>query len=214
MPDLAFTVRGVEVERFAAAPFLKFRIGLECPDRAVSIRNVLVQCQIRIETSARSYGEEEKARLVDLFGAPEGWDRTLQSLLWTHASTLVPAFVGSGEACLLVPCSFDFNVATTKYFCGLAGGEIPLLLFFSGAVFHDNGEGLQIGQIAWDQDVRFRLPVSVWKDMMSHYYPESAWLQIPHEVLDRLRRYKERHGLIAWEQALERLLNSSPEEVT
>jgi hypothetical protein len=214
MPDLSFTVTGVEVERFAAAPFLKFRIGLAARDPEVFIHNVMLQCQIRIETNRRSYGADEKARLVDLFGAPERWDRTLQGLLWTHASTLVPSFLGAAEACLLVPCSFDFNVATTKYFHGLAGGEIPLVLLFSGTIFHDTGDGLRIGQIAWDQDVRFRLPVSVWQDMMAHYYPHSAWLQIPRDMLDRLGRYKERHGLPDWEHALERLLDGLAEEVT
>jgi hypothetical protein len=212
MPELSFTVEGAQVERFAAAPFIRFSVGIGCADASVSIRNVMLQCQLRIETTRRGYDDAEKAHLVDLFGEPERWGRTLHSLLWTHASALVPAFERSCVAALLVPCSFDFNVATTKYFHGLMGGDIPLLLLFSGAVFYDDGQGLQINQIGWDKEVRFRLPLALWQDMMSHYYPDSAWLQVPRAVLDRLGRYKARHGLTAWDQAIERLLDEPTRE--
>ena len=56
-------------------------------------------------------------------------------MLWTHASAVVPSFTGSTAVELQVPCSFDFNVAATKYFHGLADGDIPLCLMFSGTVF-------------------------------------------------------------------------------
>jgi hypothetical protein len=206
MHELGFSIQGAEVERFAAAPFINFRIGIDNPDRGTSIRNVMLQCQIRIETTRRGYGGEEQARLGDLFGEPERWNRTLQGLLWTHASVLVPPFEEATVASLLVPCSFDFNVAATKYFHGLDSGEIPLLLLFSGTIFFDDGGGLQIRQIGWDRELRFRLPVRVWQETMAHYYPDTAWLQLPHETLERLGRYKRRHGLTGWEQALDRLL--------
>ena len=34
-----------------------------------------------------------------------------------------------------VPCTFDFNVAMTKYVYGLDDGELPTSLLFSGTVF-------------------------------------------------------------------------------
>jgi hypothetical protein len=208
MADLSFRVDGAQVERFAAAPLILFRVAIDCRDAGRSVRNVMLQCQIRIETMRRAYLEDEKSRLSDLFGEPQRWDRPLQGLLWTHASTLVPAFERSCVASLPVPCSFDFNVAATKYFHGLSGGEVPLLLLFSGAVFYDDGQGLQISQIAWDQEVRYRLPVALWQDMMHHYYPDSAWLRLPRSVFARLERYKRNHALTGWEQALERLLDA------
>jgi len=208
MAELSFRVDGAQVERFAAAPSMLFRVAIECPDATRSIRNVMLQCQIRIETTRRAYHEDEKSRLSDLFGEPRQWSRPLQGLLWTHASTLVPAFEGSCVASLPVACSFDFNVAATKYFHGLTDGEVPLLLLFSGAVFYDDGQGLQISQIGWDQEVRYRLPVALWLDMMHLYYPDSAWLRLAHGVFARLERYKRQHALTAWEQALERLLDA------
>jgi hypothetical protein len=206
MAELSFKIEGAEVERFAAAPFLKFHLGIECSDANRSIHNVMLQCQVRIETTRRSYENEEKARLIDLFGEPERWSRSLQGMLWAHASALVPPFQRACVAPLLVPCSFDFNIAATKYFHGLQDGEVPLLLLFSGAVFYDDADGLQISQIAWDKEVRYRLPVSVWHSMMDYYYPDSAWLRLPRSAFERLEQYKRRHGLTACEQALERLL--------
>lgn len=208
MVDLSFSVEGAQVERFAAAPFILFRVAIDCRDGSRSIRNVMLQCQIRIETTRRAYQKDEKSRLSDLFGEPQQWSRPLQGLLWTHASTVVPAFERSCVASLPVPCSFDFNVAATKYFHGLTAGEVPLLLLFSGAVFYDDGQGLQISQIGWDQEVRYRLPVALWQDMMHLYYPDSAWLRLSRDVFARLERYKRRHALTAWEQALERLLDA------
>jgi Family of unknown function (DUF6084) len=206
MVELSFKIEGAEVERFAAAPFIRFHVGLECAETNLSIRNVMLQCQVRIETTRRLYQDDEKSRLIDLFGEPQRWGRTLQGMLWAHASALVPAFERSCVASLLVPCSFDFNVAATKYFYGLQDGEVPLLLLFSGAIFYDGAQGLQISQIAWDKEVRYRLPVALWQDMMDLYYPDSAWLRLPRGAFERLEQYKRRHGLTACEQALERLL--------
>ena len=39
----------------------------------------------------------------DLFGEPERWGQTLRSLLWTHASVVVPSFQGNTMADLHVP---------------------------------------------------------------------------------------------------------------
>jgi hypothetical protein len=51
----------------------------------------------------------------------------MRSTLWTHSSVLVAPFEGSCLVDLPVPCSFDFNVAATKYFAGLQDGDVPLV---------------------------------------------------------------------------------------
>jgi hypothetical protein len=106
-----------------------------------------------------------------------------------------------------VPCTFDFNVAATKFFGGLETGEVPLLLLFSGTMFYRDEVGdLQVGQISWDKEAQFRLPVKVWQEMMEHYYPNSAWLNLRRDVFEKLQNYKMRGGLPTFEQALESLL--------
>jgi hypothetical protein len=133
-------------------------------------------------------------------------------MLWTHTQVVVPAFTGSTVVDLPVPCTYDFNVAATKYFYGLSDGEVPLCLLFSGTIFFAGASGaLQIAQIGWDREVNFRLPIRVWQDMMEQYYPNSAFLCLRRDVFDRLYRYKSRHALPTWEQALERLLPAGDE---
>jgi len=128
-------------------------------------------------------------------------------MLWTHASTVVTPFQGSALVELPVTCTFDFNVAATKYFAGLEDGEVPLIMLFSGTVFYEADEGaLQVSQISWDKEAKYQLPVSVWQEMMNFYYPNSAWLSLRRDVFDRLNQYKMRRGIPTWEGALESLL--------
>lgn len=208
MPDLSFQVERAEPEPFAVVPLLLFKLRVsQAPAGAVPIHAVALRCQIRIEPAKRRYGTGEGERLLDLFGKPERWNQTLRPMLWTHTGCDVPPFTDSILVNLPVPCSFDFNVAATKYFHALEDGEVPLILLFSGAVFHESEDaGLQVAQIPWDREATFRLPVPVWKEMMERYYPNSAWLCLRRDVFDRLSEYKSRQGLPTWEQALESLL--------
>ena len=58
-----------------------------------------------------------------------------------------------------VPCTFDFNVAATKYFHGLSEGDLPLNFLFSGTVFYAGGsERLQVAPISWEKEAKFKLP--------------------------------------------------------
>jgi len=176
------------------------------------IHTVALRCQIQIEATRRQYNEREQERLLDLFGEPERWGQTLRTTLWTHASTVVTPFRGSALVELPVACTFDFNVGATKYFAGLEDGQVPLLMLFSGTVFYEAADGaLQVSQISWDKEAKYQLPVSVWQEMMSFYYPNSVWLSLRRDVFDRLNQYKMRRGIPTWEQALESLLPAAEE---
>jgi Family of unknown function (DUF6084) len=207
MPDLSFQVERAGVVPYAAAPQLALKLRLANSDPDEVIHTVALRCQIMMEVTRRRYGPQEQAQLRDLFGEPERWSQTLRNMLWTHTSTVVSAFQGSTVVELPVPCTFDFNVAATKYFSGLEEGDVPLCLQFSGTVFYAHSNGaLQVMPIAWDKEARFRLPVRLWRQMMDTYYPNSAWLCLRRDVFDRLYEYKMRHGIPTWEQALERVL--------
>lgn len=207
MPNLDFQVESAEAVPFTAAPLLSFKLRVENNDAEERIQTVALRCQIQIEATRRHYDAQEQQRLLDLFGEPERWSRTLRAMLWTHASTIVTPFQGTTLVELHVPCSFDFNVAAVKYFAGLENGEVPLNLMFSGTVFYETADGtLQVEQISWDKEARYRLPVKVWKEMMDHYYPNIAWLCLRRDVFDRLAQYKMDRGIPTWEQALESLI--------
>jgi hypothetical protein len=207
VPDLTFEVVSAEAVSYSAAPLLAFKLRITNAGAAEVIQSVALRCQIQIESTHRKYGAQEQEKLIDLFGAPERWSRTLRAMLWTHASAAVPPFQGTTELDLPVPCTFDFNVAAAKYFAALEDGEVPLNLMFSGTIFYESAGGLQIEQIPWDREAKFRLPVRVWKEMMDIYYPNSAWLCLRRDIFDKLAQYKMDRGIPTWEQALERLLN-------
>jgi hypothetical protein len=214
MPDLSFAVEGAEAVPFAAAPLLALKLRLNNSPADEGIHSVVLRCQIQIEVTRRRYDPSEQVRLHDLFGEPKRWGETMRSMLWTQTAVVVPPFAGSTSVDLQVPCSFDLNVAATKYFYGLGDGEVPLCLMFSGSVFYagDNGE-LQVAPVSWDKEVRFRLPLRVWKEMMELYYPNSNWLCLRRDVFDRLYGYKVRHGIPTWEETLDRLFEALEETV-
>ena len=210
MPDLVFQIENAHVVPFAAVPMLAFRLQIRNRAADEKIHTIALRAQIQIEVTRRRYEPQEQERLGDLFGHPDRWSQTLRSMLWTHASVMVPGFEGMSTAVdIQVPCTFDFNVAATKYFEALADGEIPLNMLFSGTVFYAPSESpLQVAPISWDQEARFKLPVSVWREMMESYYPNSVWINLRRDVFDRLYLYKMQHGIPTWEQALERVLNN------
>jgi len=213
MPDLAITVERAEVVPFAASPTLAFKLRVANADPAETIHTVVLRCQIQIEVTRRRYTAEEQERLRDLFGEPERWGQTLRNLLWTNTSAVIPQFIGITTADLHVPCTFDFSVATTKYFNGLADGDIPVYLMFSGSVFYADSNGaLNVAPISWDKETKFRLPIKVWKDMMDAFYPNTAWLCLRRDVFEDLHRFKMERGIPTWEQAFEVMLASLKEE--
>jgi hypothetical protein len=214
MPDLHLAIVSAEVVHYAAAPLLSFKVRITNSPSKEIIHTVALRAQIQLEVTRRKYDENEQARLLDLFGEPDRWGQTLRNMLWTHASVVVPRFAGSVLADIPVPCSFDFNIAATKYFHGVTGGDFPLCFQFSGTVFYQ-GEGgpLQVAPISWDKEAKYRLPVKVWKDMMDVYYPNSAWLALQRGTFEKLYQYKMREGIPTWEEVLERALNSLTETV-
>lgn len=213
MPDLAIAVENAEPVPFAATPTLAFKLRVTNRYPEEAIHTVVLRCQIQIEVTRRKYAAPEQERLRDLFGEPERWGQTLRNLLWINASVIVPQFAGVTTVDLQVPCTFDFSVATTKYFNGLTDGDIPVCLMFSGTVFYADPDGaLQVAPISWDKETNFRLPARVWKDMMDVYYPNSAWLCLRRDVFEELHRFKVERGIPTWEQAFEVMLALHREE--
>ncbi|HKX32124.1 MAG TPA: DUF6084 family protein [Blastocatellia bacterium] len=211
MPDLNFQVVGAEPDPYAAAPLLLFKLRVDNSNAEEQIFTITLRCQVQLEVNRRRYQAPEQARLRDLFGEPERWDVTLRPLLWTHTQAVVQQFTAGTQVDLPVPCTFDFNVAATKYFAGLEQGEVPLLFQFSGTIFYTTAEGaLQVTQIPWSKEARYRLPIAVWQQMMDLYYPNSAWLCLRRDLFDRLYLYKVERGLPTWEHVLESLLPAEP----
>jgi len=207
--ELDFHIEHAAAIPFAAMPTLGFRLRIVNAS-GQKIHSTLLRCQILIEATKRRYSAKEQQHLRDLFGEPEQWSKTLRSMLWTHVSAVVPAFESEQAIELLIPCSFDFNVAATKFFYGLDSGDISLLFQFSGSVFYESEDGsMLVAPISWDKEARFRLQVNTWRKMMDLYYPNTAWLCLRRDIFDRIYQYKVQNGIPTIEKAMEQLFASA-----
>ncbi len=212
MPDLDFSVESAEVLPYAAVPTILFRLGIQNAVEGEEINSISLRTQIRIAATQRRYDPAEQDKLRELFGEPRQWKDTLRSVLWTNTDTIVPRFSGGTVFEMPMTCTYDFDVVGTKYFAALEDGEVPLEFLFSGSVFYrGDGGALQVAQISWEKEAQFRLPIGVWREMMDHYFPNSAWLRIRKDTFDRLYDYRARNALLTWERTLDHLL--SKEEV-
>lgn len=215
MPDLDFAVDAVAAVDGSLTPLLEFALHIDEVDGR-DIDTVALSCQIMIEAVRRPYAAREQEALLDLFGTPARWGTSLKTMLWTHASMVVPGFAGRSTAKLAVPATFDLSLASTKYFFALEDGEVPLTFQFSGTVFYrDADAALMTERIPWTKEARFRLPVAVWRDLIDRHYPDGAWLCLRRDVFDRLYRYKAQRAVPTWETVIDELLeNASTEAVS
>ncbi len=206
MPDLDLEVVSAGAEPDTLIPILNFRVRIrEREGHRVDL--ISLRCQIMVQATRRTYAPGEQEALLDLFGQPSRWGTTLKTMLWTHASTDVVGFVDSTETIIPVPCTHDLTITAGKYFFALEDGEIPLMFQFSGTIFWRDDEGsLQVAPIPWSKEAAFRLPVSTWRALMEEHDPDSAWLCLRRDTVDRLNRYKAHSGVPGWDEALTRLL--------
>ena len=210
-PDLHFTIETAETLRFAASPHIvfKLRITNSVPR---TIHTVILRCQIQLDVSRRRYTAQEQKRLIDLFGEPSRWGETLRPLLWTNTSIVVPSFDSSIVVDLPIPCTFDFNVAATKYFAGIDTGEIPVSFFFNGTIFYEREDNaLQVAQISWEKEASHRMPIRIWREMMDAHYPNTTWLCLRRDAFERLYTYKVKRGITTFDEALLQAINPALE---
>ena len=208
MTELTFAVVDIQPEPYAAAPQLTARLQVT-ESTGATIHAIALRCQVRILPQRRGYADEEERGLLDLFGERGRWPTTLKSFLWLQCSTMVQGFTGSTEADLPLPCTFDFDVAASKYLHALRDGEIPLELLFSGTVFTKGQTGFGVEQVPWHLEAPYRLPVAAWHRLMDQYFPNAGWIRLDRDVLAALSQYKSARGLTSWEATVESLLSAA-----
>ena len=208
MPDLAFNVLGAEPVSDALTPMVAFDLVISNRASTEHIRTVSLRCQVQIESVRRQYSDQEQRKLRDLFGEPERWGQTLRPLLWNNVEMSIPAFTGTAAVKLLLPCTLDLGVNTSKYFTGLQDGTVPVTFLFSGTVFYQSSSNqLQAAPISWNSESRFPFPVEVWKRSIDLHYPNSAWLCLRRDVFERLYDLKVENGFATFDEALEQIID-------
>lgn len=205
MTELAFEVIDVRPQEHAASPHLLFRLRVTESSGAV-VHAIALRAQLRIEPQRRPYDAGEQAGLADLFGTADRYTSTLKPFLWTHATAMVQGFETSREFDLPVACTYDFDVSATKYLHALRGGDVPLVLLFSGTVFTRGATGFAVEQLSWSLEASCRLPVASWHQLMDLYFPGSGWIRLDRETIAALALHRTARGLTSWEQTIADLL--------
>jgi hypothetical protein len=206
VPEPAFEVIGARPVKYAAAPMFTIDLQVSEPTgRAVYM--IALSIQLMIEPARRRYDDETRERLLELFGPPERWAVTTRSLVWSQVDVLVPAFTGSTTVTVPIACNYDLEVAATKYLHALPDGEAPAAMHFNGTIYYPGDDGaLQMVLVPWTKSIDFRLPISVWRDTVDHYYPNTGWVALRTETLDALQRAKLDRGLATLDAAVAALI--------
>ncbi len=210
-PEPEFSVLGVRSLRHAASPTLLIDLQVrETTGRELYM--IALKVQVMIEPARRDYDTDTRERLVELFGTPERWVVSTTNLVFAQVDVVVPAFTGSVTVPIPIACHYDLELAATKYLHALPDGGAPMALHFNGLVYYpaENG-GLQMTLVPWNTSIDFALPVSVWRDTIEHYYPNTAWLGVRTQTLEALQREKLRRGLPTLDACLSGLLQESGE---
>jgi hypothetical protein len=203
--EFSFTCTGVRADRYAAGPTLVFRLRVTASG-VTPVHARALRCQIPIEPARRGYASAEADGLADLFGERSRWGNTLQPVQFAQVSLMVPGFTGQTEADLVVPCTYDMDIAATRYLDALIDGEVPLLMLFSGTAFTGAG-GFQVEPVPWDREAAFRMPVTAWREMVEQHFPGCGWIRLPRDTMDALLAYRSRHALPSWEATVQALLD-------
>lgn len=205
-PALAFAVLGAEPIEHAATPGIRFHVHITEPEGR-EVYTIALSTQVHIDPARRAYDDATRARLVDLFGAPERWGATTHPFQWARVESLVPTFSGATTCTLEVPCSYDLEVASAKYFHGVSGGEVPLSFHFNGTVlYRGEADRLQVVLVPWSSTARWRMPVALWERTIAAHYPGGGWIRLQHETLAALARHKAERGLHTFDDAVRELL--------
>jgi Family of unknown function (DUF6084) len=209
MAELSFDCIDVRPLKYAAAPTLAFRLRIS-ELSGQPVHAMVLRVQIRIEPQRRRYADDESELLTHLFGDRSRWGETLKPFQFTTVSVTVPGFSGATEVDAEVPCTYDLEVAAGKYFHALSEGVVPMVLLFSGTVFGKGGPGFWVEQVPWHTQAEYRMPVTVWDELMSRYFPNVAWIKLPRETVDALLKYKAANAIPTWEAAVGQLLAGGP----
>ena len=172
-PAPEFEILGVRARRRAAAPTLRFSVG----QRRLRDREVYT---IALTGADRDRAREAHATTTrpasdsSSSSASPSAGRRPRAASLDQVDVAGPGFTGAPEFELEVPCTYDLEVAATKYFGGLADGEAPLRFHFTGSVFYAATRAHPdrpdpVGLLG-----RFAMPVEVWKRDDRPHYPAAA----------------------------------------
>lgn len=210
-PEPGFGILSCAHLAFAAAPTMIFSVHASDPT-GHEIQSMALSVQVMIDPARRGYDPPTRERLAELFGPATSWSPSTQALAWARVGTVVPAFVGQTTFGLEVPCSYDLEVAASKYFYALEAGDVPLSFHFNGTVFYRGAQGqLQVVPVPWSASASFKMPISSWRAMIAEHYPGGGWIRLSDQTLAALNARRASRGLPSFDACLGELLSEDPD---
>lgn len=208
IPAPALEITGAAHVPFSAGPTMRFEALAREPD-AIPVQSIGLSVQVMIDPARRGYDPATRARLAELFGAPERWAPSTSGLAWARVAVTVPGFSGEAAFGIEVPCTYDLEVAAAKYFYAVRDGVVPLSFHFNGNVFYRDGDGrLQMTPISWSTTARYGMAVSAWRAMIAEHYPGGGWVRVGEDTLERLHGLRAQRGLSTVDDLLRDLLGA------
>ena len=206
IPAPQFAVTSAAHLAFAASPTMLFTVSATEPTGR-EIQSMSLSVQVMIDPARRGYDEATRERLAELFGPPASWAPSTQGLSWARVAAAVPSFQGETFFALELPCTYDLEVAASKYFYALADGVVPLSFHFYGTVFYAAEDGrLQMTPVPWSSSAQFGMPVSAWQAMIADHYPGGGWIRLQGSTLEALNARRAERGL-TFDNLIEELLH-------
>jgi hypothetical protein len=125
----------------------------------------------------------------------------------------VHSFSGAITFGLEVPCTADLEVTASRYISALPDGEVPLTFHFTGRVLYEGpNRSVQVVHLPWSTSAQYRMPVSIWKAMITHHHGESGFVLLHNDTLTDLTHYKRDRGLHSYDSAVLDLLERAPSD--
>ena len=205
VPAPEFEITGAAHLAFAATPTMLFG-ALASEPQGIEVQSIALTAQVMIDPARRGYDPETRERLSELFGPPASWAPSTSGLAWARVATNVPGFTGATTFGIDVPCTYDLEVAATKYFYAVRDGQVPLSFHFNGNVFYRSAGQLQVAPVSWSSSAQYRMPIETWKAMIAEHYPGGGWIRVSNETLAALQRRRADQGLASFDACLQGLL--------
>jgi len=203
-----FKVVSAEPVARAVEPALSFK-GSISDTSGLPVYMIALTAIVVVEPGKRSYAPGERERLMELFGGPERWASTTGAFRWAATQTMVHGFTGEGEFELVVPVSYDLEIASAKYFGALdEGGTVPLRFHFNGSILYERGDGrVQMTPVPWDRSERFEMPMDAWTRLSAEHHPYRNWVPLHSETVARITDLKASMGAPTFDDAVSRILD-------
>ena len=191
-------------------PTLSFTLDVE--DRSGrEVFAVALTIQIQLEPIKRSYDDETRESLVELFGetGPMGDHRANAGLEHRVRAGPAPSRARRRSKCrCCATTTSSWRRRGTSARCPTA--RCRCVWHFNGSVYYQGDDDrLQIAPIPWDTVADYQMPVAAWREMIDSHYPHRGWVALDADTVESARPAQGDRGSHTIDQTVSELLDEA-----